>query len=163
MAEGIPTFIPASPTHPHRAATFLCVLLALATAAIAQNAQTTSVTGQVVDQSGALIPGAIIRTPDGKPLGTTDTTGHAVITCAAPCSVRIDAPGFAPLTVDWRSASPIVLQVGNYSGPAVTVITQSELPVSRPALDDQIQPSQTPTPPQPAAIQPVHETVSITA
>ncbi len=168
MAEGILTFIPAPPTHPHRAATFLCLLLALATAALGQNAQTTTVTGQVVDQSGALLPGATIRTADGKPLGTTDATGHAVITCDAPCGVRIDAPGFAPLTVDWRSASPIVLQVSNYSGPGPVATAGSELPVSRPTLDDQIQSSQAPIPPQPAptqpiTIQPVHETISVTA
>ncbi|WP_263350828.1 TonB-dependent receptor [Acidicapsa acidisoli] len=123
------------------------------------------ITGLVVDQTGAVIPGAEIRdTATGKLLGVTDASGQLTLTCAAPCSVRIFARGFNPTNTEWRDGSRIALAIDPRSSGPVSD-TGPPIPVDRPAIDARIEYTQQPTtPPAPASvIPPVQDTVSVTA
>jgi outer membrane receptor protein involved in Fe transport len=72
----------------------------------------TQITGQVVDQSGAVIPGAEVHDAvAGKLLGKTDASGHLTLNCAAPCAVRIVARGFTSTETEWQPAKPITLPI----------------------------------------------------
>jgi outer membrane receptor protein involved in Fe transport len=113
----------------------------------------TQITGQVTDQTGAIIPGAEIHdAATGKLLGVTDQIGQLTLTCAAPCRVRIVAKAFQTTEAEWQSTKPIALPIdpkydGGYQGPGPFPDQLISMP-DRPALDATIQPGQVPTPPQ---------------
>src|ERR1700678_3381965 len=97
-----------------RLAAIVCAL-ALCLAPVRTQSQATSeaapaetqVTGRVVDQIGAAIPGAEIHdAATGKLLGKTDAIGQLTILCVQPCPVRILARGFSTLTSNWQAATP---------------------------------------------------------
>src|ERR1700678_189500 len=102
-----------------RLAAIVCAL-ALCLAPVRTQSQATSeaapaetqITGQVVDQSGAVIPGAEVHDAvTGKLLGKTDASGHLMLNCAAPCAVRIVARGFTSTETEWQPAKPITLPI----------------------------------------------------
>jgi len=114
---------------------------------------TTQITGQVTDQTGAIIPGAEIHdAATGKLLGVTNNVGQLTLVCAAPCRVRIVAKAFQTTETEWQSAKPIALPIdpkydAGYQGPGPFPDQLIAMP-DRPALDATIQPSQAPTLPQ---------------
>src|ERR1700677_1523418 len=73
--------------------------LALATAVVdpASRSAQTSVTGTepitVTDARGAALAGATVKDSTGRLLGATDANGKLAVACAAPCPVRVSAPG----------------------------------------------------------------------
>jgi outer membrane receptor protein involved in Fe transport len=69
--------------------------------------------GRVINAQGAPIAGAVIHNPSGHILATTDASGQAAIPCAAPCSVVVEAPGFAPRTLLWQPTTPITLDLAS--------------------------------------------------
>jgi outer membrane receptor protein involved in Fe transport len=72
----------------------------------------TQITGQVIDQSGAVIAGAEVHdAATGKLLGVTNNVGQLRLTCAAPCTVRIVAKAFRSTETEWQPAKPIVLPI----------------------------------------------------
>jgi outer membrane receptor protein involved in Fe transport len=96
----------------NRLASWLCALLVLWLPFSARAQAATQVTGKVVDVTGEAIPKATVTDADsGKLLGVTDSSGNATITCADPCTVRIEFAGFVPRTVDWRSQHQTTLQI----------------------------------------------------
>jgi outer membrane receptor protein involved in Fe transport len=72
----------------------------------------TQTTVQITDLQGLPIHSAAIRDAIGNLLATTDLSGRASLACAAPCSLSISAPGFAPQTLLWTPGSPIRLRLG---------------------------------------------------
>lgn len=46
----------------------------------------------------------------GKPLGTTDESGNLNLSCHAPCSIEVTAPGFATQTLSLSAATTVHLQ-----------------------------------------------------
>jgi len=147
------------------AALFLAPLRTQAQTATGTTPASGQITGQVIDQSGAVIPGAVIRdAATGTSLGQTDGSGKLTLNCAAPCTVRIDAAGFKSAKTEWQDAKAITLDVSELvPGPNVTA--EPEMPVARPALSTSIDPVQGPsTPPAPAnVIPPTQHTVTVTA
>jgi len=122
------------------------------------------ITGQVVDQTGAVIPGAKVSdATTGKLLGITDSSGQLTLTCIEPCTVRILAQGFSPVTAGWQATAPIPLHVATGNGPVV--VEQESSQVNRQTLNTNIEPAQEPTTPPASAsvIPPVQESVSVTA
>ena len=63
----------------------------------------------VQDASGAALTGATLTDTAGRVLGRTDRAGHANLTCATPCSVRVEAPGFSPRRID--VAGPVTIRL----------------------------------------------------
>jgi outer membrane cobalamin receptor len=152
-------------------ATLLCAL-ALCLAPSRAKAQATDgaaqapkqITGQVVDQSGAVVPGAEIHdAATGKLLGVTDGSGRLTLSCAAPCLVRIDATGFDSTNREWRDGTKTELALS--FGSNVAVNPASLAPLERKSLDADIEPAQEPTtPPAPVNVIPhVKDTISVTA
>ena len=88
-----------------------------------QSGNTSEITGQVVDRSGApLVQVPIHDASSGKLLGTTDAEGKLTLTCTSTCTVRIDAPrGFISRTVEWQSNSPIILEAAPTDQPMIDV------------------------------------------
>ncbi len=72
-------------------------MLAFGTIVSAQSALSVRVT--VEDVRGNPVAGALIESPAAQPLAHTDAAGGAAFACAAPCAVRITAPGFAAQAV----------------------------------------------------------------
>lgn len=85
----------------------LALLLTAVPAISAQSVGTATLT--VEDAGGAAIAGASVTDDAGKPLGTTDQSGTATVTCAAPCRVHVSAPGFAEQTASVTGAATIRL------------------------------------------------------
>ncbi len=66
---------------------------------------------EIKDASGGPVAEAMVRTPDGRLLGSTDGAGRVAVDCPAPCPVIISAPGFAPLKTNWLAGSEFTLQL----------------------------------------------------
>ena len=85
-----------------------CALLLTPTHA-QSNAAATSGSIHITDAAGAPIADAriLLLPADGNPipLGITGISGTATIHCAQPCHIRVEATGFAPQTLDWRSGA----------------------------------------------------------
>jgi outer membrane receptor protein involved in Fe transport len=65
----------------------------------------------VEDASGAAVSGAIVTDAAGKPLGSTDASGNVRVSCAAPCQVKVAAPGFATQTLALTAPTTIHLDL----------------------------------------------------
>jgi outer membrane receptor protein involved in Fe transport len=63
----------------------------------------------VEDGSGAALAGATAKDSAGTLLGRTDEGGRVTFKCAAPCPVRVTAPGFEDKTVQLSSGTVIRL------------------------------------------------------
>jgi outer membrane receptor protein involved in Fe transport len=126
--------------HPRRAAVLLSALILLAVLPLcAQNQPVVSnqIIDQVLDPQGAPIPGAVIRTPAGQLLSTTDALGNATVAClGTPCSVVVEAPGFAPQKALWNPGQPITLSLA-------TVAQQVSVTAYRTPLGDLESPAST--------------------
>jgi outer membrane receptor protein involved in Fe transport len=136
--------------------------LALVTAAFgpaspsAQSSAAGTVPITVTDVRGAALAGATVRDSTGKSLGTTDAGGRLAVACAAPCPVRVSAPGFESKTVTLDSATILQLNpaanteqvtvtayrtpLGSLQSPAITVVlSQTALNTTATiTLDDQL-------------------------
>ncbi len=75
----------------------------------------TVVTVTVEDGRGAALPGATAKDPAGKLLGQADADGRLALVCAAPCEVRMDAPGFEETTVRLSGGATIRLRAAGHS------------------------------------------------
>src|SRR3954451_19097591 len=115
-----------------RFATFLLMLfLVLSAAAHAQSGSSTSITGTVVDPSGAVVSNATVevRNPvSGFSRNTvTDATGKFVIPNVPfnPYHVTVTGQGFAPYAgdVDVRSTVPVSLNVALKMGGSAESVT----------------------------------------
>jgi outer membrane receptor protein involved in Fe transport len=84
-------------------------LLALAASTALLTAQS-SIPITVEDAGGAALAGATVADPSGKLLGSTDAYGNLAVSCAAPCRVRVTAPGFAEQTLTLAAAITIHLE-----------------------------------------------------
>ena len=69
-----------------------------------------TMTVTVEDVSGAALEGATVTDSAGTPLGRTDAAGKLIITCAAPCQVRMAAEGFAGKAVLLTAATTVHLE-----------------------------------------------------
>ncbi|MDR3772492.1 MAG: TonB-dependent receptor [Terracidiphilus sp.] len=76
--------------------------------AVAEKAAVTMIV-TVTDRRGAALAGATARDSTGKLLGRMDGGGNLTVACAAPCLVRVAAPGFEEKTV--RLTSGMVIQL----------------------------------------------------
>lgn len=74
----------------------------------AAHAQTTR-TLTVEDAAGRAIVGATVRDAGGRLLATSDAAGVARLSCNAPCTVRIEAAGFAEAAMQFGSDATIQL------------------------------------------------------
>ena len=63
----------------------------------------------VVDASSAAIAGASVKEGSGELLGKTDTNGQLTIHCRIPCSLRIEAQGFAGKFVEVSANTTVQL------------------------------------------------------
>ncbi len=113
-------------SSPRQYQALLCVLTLLCVSAIssfAQQATTATMTGRVLDQNGAVIPGAQVSvTQQGTSARretTTNTDGIYVLTGLAPGEyvVKVNATGFSSRT----SEAPVALQVGQTTTLDVTL------------------------------------------
>jgi outer membrane receptor protein involved in Fe transport len=87
-----------------------------AVAASAAGAQTPAA-GSIADSQGAPIANARLRSLTGTLLATADSAGHIDYACpataqtqAAPCTVVVEADGFAPRQIAWQPGAIITLQ-----------------------------------------------------
>ena len=113
----------------------------------AVNTSTATITVTVEDSLGAAIAGARVHDANGLSLGQTGADGRAILSCAAPCHVTVDAPGFAQKTVEAGTGSTIQLApstaneqvtvtayrtpLGSLESPATTrILTQEALSTS---------------------------------
>jgi outer membrane receptor protein involved in Fe transport len=107
--------------------------LALATAVFgpASLSAQTSVTGTepitVTDARGAALAGATVKDSTGRLLGATDANGKLAVACAAPCPVRVSAPGFESKTVNLDSAT--ILQLNPAANPEQVTVTAYRTPL----------------------------------
>jgi hypothetical protein len=118
--------------------------IAGASSALAQEATTGTITGQVVDAQGLAIPGATVTvtSPQGRKTFVTDAEGrfHAPFLTPGRHALRIELEGFRPVTIERVDVSlgervvlpNIMLRVGGVTGytaigvPAVPTGTDSE-------------------------------------
>ena len=107
--------------------------LALATAVLVpaslsvQSYATGTVPITVTDARGAALAGAAARDSAGRLLGTTDANGKLAVACAAPCTVRVSAPGFEAKTVNLDSAT--ILQLNPVANPEQVTVTAYRTPL----------------------------------
>ena len=120
----------------------------------AQAAATIAIT--IEDSNGAALKGAAVTDSEGKLLGRTDASGHLAVFCAAPCRVRVAAPGFVSQTLRLAAATTVRLDpaahaeqvtvtayrtpLGELESPAATrLLSQRALRTSAAVtLDDQL-------------------------
>jgi outer membrane receptor protein involved in Fe transport len=87
-----------------------------------------SVTVTVEDSRGAALVGATARDAAGKLLGRSDAGGKLAVACAAPCPVRVDAPGFAEKTV--QLSAGMVLKLDPAADAEQVTVTAYRTPLS---------------------------------
>src|ERR1700691_3467987 len=81
----------------------------------------------VTDGRGAALSGATVKDSTGKLLGTTDADGKLAVACAAPCPVRISAPGFESETV--QISAGMVFQLNPASNTEQVTVTAYRTPL----------------------------------
>jgi outer membrane receptor protein involved in Fe transport len=117
---------------------------------------TAAVQVTVTDSRGIALAGATAKDSTGNILGSSDAAGRLVAACAAPCHVRVAAPGFQEQDVDLTAGETICLEpatnteqvtvtayrapLGSLESPAITrVLSQAALnSTAAPTLDDQL-------------------------
>jgi len=81
----------------------------------AQTATQNPISIHIADSTGAPIPNAriLLLPAQGSPipLALTGISGAAILHCTQPCHIRVEAPGFAPQTLDWTPTTPIRLEI----------------------------------------------------
>jgi outer membrane receptor protein involved in Fe transport len=82
--------------------------LALIAQAPASLSAQSSATLTVEDSSGAALSGATLRDSAGTLLGRTDAHGSLTFNCAAPCGLRITAPGFAEKSLQLAASAATI-------------------------------------------------------
>jgi outer membrane receptor protein involved in Fe transport len=117
----------------------LALLLAAVCAAVPVSAQTSSVSGTVVDQSGAAVPGATVQlTGEGvNELETSGSRGDYLFEGVPPGTYRIEVllVGFAPASSDVTATAgtvqvpPIALAVASVSDVVVVSATRGDTPL----------------------------------
>jgi outer membrane receptor protein involved in Fe transport len=93
----------------------------------AQSSVTGTVPITVTDARGAALAGATVKDSAGRLLGTTDANGKLALACAAPCPVRVSAPGFESKTVNLDSAT--ILQLNLAASPEQVTVTAYRTPL----------------------------------
>ncbi len=68
-----------------------------------------SLTVTVEDSRGAALAGATVKDSTGKLLGRSNADGKLTAACAAPCTLRVAAPGFEEKTVQLSAATIVQL------------------------------------------------------
>jgi len=74
----------------------------------------------VDDSRGAVLSGASVKDAAGRVLGLTGADGRVTLDCAAPCRVRVDAPGFSGQSLQLNSGAIVRMQPAA-AGEQVTV------------------------------------------
>jgi outer membrane receptor protein involved in Fe transport len=100
------------------------MLAAVPAAGLAQSA---SLTGSVVDVSGSAVPGATVsaRTADGRTIETESGPDGSFTVDAAVVTLRITAPGFAPVDLDVvNGAARVVLRPAGIADSVVVTATR---------------------------------------
>ncbi len=126
---------------PWRAAAAL-LLLYLVMSAPPAAAQSGQISGEVVDATGGVLPGATVTLrggPDGPREAQTDARGRFAFTGLAPggYAVTVRLSGFGPMTVDVVvgaepvDLSPITLRLGAFDEALVVSATRVEEPLQR--------------------------------
>jgi outer membrane receptor protein involved in Fe transport len=80
----------------------------------------TTMTVTVDDSRGAVLSGASVKDAAGRVLGLTGADGRVTLDCAAPCRVRVDAPGFSGQSLQLNSGAIVRMQPAA-AGEQVTV------------------------------------------
>jgi outer membrane receptor protein involved in Fe transport len=80
----------------------------------------TTITVTVDDSRGTVLSGASVKDASGRVLGLTGADGRVTLSCAAPCRVRVDAPGFSGQSLQLSSGAIVRLQPAA-AGEQVTV------------------------------------------
>ena len=122
-----------SRTSPARMAAFaaLCIMTFFAFNANAQSKSYTSISGTVVDPSGAVVPGATveIRNPVSQFERSVSTNNSGAFSISNipfnPYHMTVTGSGFAPYVqdLDLRSPVPVNLQINLQVGTAVQTVT----------------------------------------
>ncbi|MGC1421129.1 MAG: TonB-dependent receptor [Terracidiphilus sp.] len=117
--------------HIPKAALMFCGLLAV-TMLCAQ--QPVAITLTVVDKSAAAIAGASVQAANGPLLGRTDTNGQLTIHCRIPCSLRIEAQGFAGKFIEVSASATVQLDPAGASQQVTVTAYRTPLgPLESPA------------------------------
>jgi len=101
----------------------------------------TTMTVTVDDSRGAVLSGASVKDASGHVLGLTGADGRVTLSCAAPCRVRVDAPGFSGQSLQLNSGAIVRMQPAA-AGEQVTVtayrtpLGELESPVTTRLLND---------------------------
>jgi len=82
----------------------------------------------VEDSQAAALPGAEIRDHTGRIVGRTGDSGTALIPCAAPCKLRVSAPGFGEK--DLVAGGDTTVQLQPEAGSAQVTVTAYRTPLS---------------------------------
>jgi len=64
----------------------------------------------IEDTAGAVIAAAEVTDSAGHSLGRTGSDGRVTVTCAAPCQLRVQAPGFAAKTLAFNANTTVRLE-----------------------------------------------------
>jgi outer membrane receptor protein involved in Fe transport len=128
-------------------------MLSLAATAAANLRAQDPLTLTVEDASGAVVATAVVEDSAGRALGRTGTDGRVSLTCAIPCTLRVEAPGFAAKMLALRADTTIHLEpaaaaeqvtitayrspLGELQSPVITrQLDQTELQTAAPVTMD---------------------------
>ncbi len=86
-----------------------------------------TLTVTVEDANGAALAGATLTGRSGRMFGRTDAVGHATVTCATPCPLRVEAPGFSSQRID--VAGPVTIRLQPEANAEQVTVTAYRAPL----------------------------------